>query len=112
MRRSMTLWRSTARSTVPLQAPQFKSRASCLIPQGMRINNEQATLKNVGSQPISLASWRLRGLKGKMWSLDELGTLQSGEQKGIKDKIQPMAMNNGGDTIDLVDPTGKLIQSV
>lgn len=81
-------------------------------PAGDENQNEQATLKNLGSQPVSLASWKLRDLKGKTWSLDELGTLQPGQQKVITRKGQPMAMNNGGDTIDLIDPTGKLIQSV
>lgn len=41
-----------------------------------------------------------------------MGTLQPGEEKVIKRNGQAMAMNNGGDTIDLIDPMGNVVQSV
>jgi len=56
--------------------------------------------------------WKLRDRAGQVWTLDLLGTLQPGEEKVIKRNGQAMAMNNGGDTIDLIDPMGNVVQSV
>jgi hypothetical protein len=76
------------------------------------MQNEEATLKNTGGQPVSLTGWRLRDLSGRTWSLDPLGTLQPGQERTIRRNGQPMAMNNNGDTIDLLDPSGAVIQTV
>ncbi|GEM_PF-1218563 len=81
-------------------------------PPGNENQNEQATIKNIGASPVNLANWKLRDLAGKTWSLDSAGTLAAGQEKVVKRLGQPMAMNNGGDTIDLVNPTNAVVQSV
>jgi hypothetical protein len=81
-------------------------------PEGDENQNEEATIKNVGGQPVNLQGWKLRDLAGKTWSLNELGTIEPGAEKTIRRKGQPMAMNNGGDTIDLLDPLGAVVQTV
>ena len=44
--------------------------------------------------------------------LDSLGTMAAGEEKAIQRDGQPMAMNNTGDTIDLLDADGQVVDSV
>jgi len=47
-----------------------------------------------------------------VWSLDSLGTPAAGTERMIQRLGQPKAMNNGGDTIDLIDPNGTVVQTV
>jgi hypothetical protein len=44
--------------------------------------------------------------------LDSLGTMAAGEEKAIQRGGQPMAMNNTGGTIDLLDADGQVVDSV
>jgi len=81
-------------------------------PEGDEDLNEEAVIKNLGLQPVNLTGWKLRDLAGKTWSLNELGSLDRGQEKTIKRKGQSMALNNRGDTIALVDPFGQIIHSV
>lgn len=66
----------------------------------------------MGGRPVSPVGWRLRDLAGKTWSLDTLGTLQPGEEKTIRRQGQAMALNNQGDTIDVLDAAGTVVQTV
>lgn len=91
---------------------QIKITSLLPNPPGDENQNEEATIRNFGTQPIILVGWKLRDNTGKTWSLDVLDTLQPGQEKTIKRKGQPMAMNNNGDTIDLVNPTGEVVQTV
>lgn len=81
-------------------------------PPGDESINEAVTLKNLGTTPASLAGWKLQDLAKKAWVLDSVGTIGPGESKTIQRRGQPMALNNGGDTIDLVDPQGVIVQTV
>ncbi|MCB2181234.1 MAG: lamin tail domain-containing protein [Desulfobulbaceae bacterium] len=81
-------------------------------PDGDENQNEKASLKNTGSTAINMAGWKLRDLVGTHWALDSLGTVNPGQEVTILRHGQSMAMNNGGDTIDLVAPNGRVIQSV
>ena len=94
------------------QAVQIRITALLPNPPGDENQNEQVTLKNFSDHSVSVVGWKLRDLAGKAWSLDDMGTLQPGEEKLIKRMGQPMALNNKGDTVDLVDPTGRIIQTV
>jgi exonuclease III len=94
--------------------PAINIRVISLLPNppGSDNLNEEATIKNLGSQSVSLAGWKLRDLTGSTWSLSNLGTLAPGQQKTIKRNNQPMALNNGGDTIELVDPSNAVKQTI
>jgi exonuclease III len=81
-------------------------------PSGNENGNEEATVRNTSGQAASLAGWKLSDLAGQTWSLDALGTLQAGQAKTIRRGGQRMAMNNGGDTIGLLNDTGTVVQSV
>lgn len=101
-----------AGSPAPAQMVKIRMVALLPNPQGNENQNEEITVKNFGTQSASLNSWSARDLSGKAWLLDELGTIAPGEEKTIKRNGQPMSLNNSGDTVDLVDPAGKVVQSV
>lgn len=85
-------------------------------PVGDDQTDEEATLRNFGGQAVSLAAWKLRDLVGRSWSLDQLGVLeaagQPGDQKTIRRNGQPMGLNNAGDTVELVDAKGSVVDKV
>jgi len=81
-------------------------------PPGNDSLHEEVTLKNFSTDPISLIDWTLRDLAGRTWFLDELGTIQPQEEKTIRRNGQHMALNNTGDSVDLIDPTGAVIDRV
>ncbi|TKJ34600.1 MAG: hypothetical protein CEE38_17145 [Planctomycetes bacterium B3_Pla] len=81
-------------------------------PPGKDIDKETATIRNVSQQAINLNGWKLRDLSGKTWSLSSLGMIQPGAEKTITRHGQPMSLNNDGDTIDLIDPDGDVVDSV
>ncbi|MFQ5950121.1 MAG: lamin tail domain-containing protein, partial [Nitrospiria bacterium] len=81
-------------------------------PSGNDNQNEEATIGNAGTQDVDLSGWKLRDLVGRTWSLDSHGTLHAGDEKAIRRNGQAMALNNNGDTIDLINPDGDVVQSV
>lgn len=95
-------------------APAGRVRITRLLPNpfGDETKNETATLKNLSPGPVDLTGWKLRDLAGKTWKLDGLGTLAAGAEATIERDGQEMALNNGGDTVDLIDPAGAIVQTV
>lgn len=81
-------------------------------PEGNENLNEEASFKNTGSVAVDLTGYKLRDLVRTTWSLDSLGTLNPGQEKTIKRGGQGMAMNNRGDTIELLDEQGNVVGSV
>ena len=81
-------------------------------PAGDERLNEQVTLENSSSAPVSLAGWRLRDLAGKIWALDSGGSLAAGQRVTILRNGQPLALNNGSETVELLDPAGVPVQTV
>jgi endonuclease/exonuclease/phosphatase family metal-dependent hydrolase len=73
---------------------------------------EEITIKNIGSASVSVEGWRIRDLVGQSWTLDSLGTLQPNGEKTIRRNGQPMALNNNGDTVDLLNPLAQIVQTV
>lgn len=99
-----------AQPSTGTQAAQVRIVALLPNPEGDEGQYEEVTLKNLGSQSISLGGWKLRDLAGR--TLDGLGTLQPGQEKTMKRNGQPMTLNDGGDTVDLIDPNGSVMQTV
>jgi len=79
-------------------------------PPGDEDLHEEATLRNDSAAAVELAGYKLRDLAGGTWSLS--GTIAPGESKSFKRDGQAMAMGNRGDTIDLVNPAGEVIDSI
>lgn len=81
-------------------------------PPGDDRQHETATLRNFGAAAVDLTGWRLRDLFGGMWSLDPIGTLAPGAQATVVRLGQRMSLNNDGDTVELIDASGVVVQRV
>jgi len=75
-------------------------------PTGDDTRDEEVTLRNVSTAPVSLLGWVLRDASGRVWSLSGLGTLAPGQSGTARRNGMPMSLNNGGDEIVLVDAAG------
>lgn len=95
-------------------ASPIKVRISSLLPnpEGNENLNEEISIMNYGTQSVDLKNWTVRNLSNKTWVLDELGMINPGEEKTIKRNGQGMSLNNNGDTIEFIDPSGKVVQIV
>jgi hypothetical protein len=80
-------------------------------PEGDEDQNEKATITNIGSQPVDTTGWTLRDRAQRTRTLDSLGTIAPGVSKSIQRLGQPMAMNNRGDTIELVNTQGGVVHT-
>ncbi|MGF1482248.1 MAG: lamin tail domain-containing protein [Cyanophyceae cyanobacterium] len=81
-------------------------------PEGDESLREAATLVNNSQEAVNLAGWQLRDRTGLTWQLDLLGTLQPGEQRQLLREGQDMALNNDGDTVELISPQGEVVDTV
>jgi len=81
-------------------------------PSGNENINERAEIINQGSQTVDLTGWKLKDKVGTTWSLDSIGTLGANQYSSIKREGQSMALNNSGDTIQLIDPFGNVVDTV
>ena len=69
---------------------------------------EEVTVRNEGPGTVDLKEWYLRDLALRRWPLADLGTLAAGSSGTTLRRGLPLNLNNGGDTIVLVDPTGQV----
>jgi hypothetical protein len=65
------------------------------------------TIRNDGPGAIDFAEWYLTDAALRRWPLSGLGTLRAGESATTLRRGLPLNLNNGGDTISLVDPAGR-----
>jgi len=74
---------------------------------------ESVTLRNYGPQPVPLAGWKLTDSNGTAsWELTQAdGVAQSGGTITVVRNGRPMYLNNGGDTIVLINPSGDQVDS-
>jgi len=79
-------------------------------PTGNESQDEAVTVRNTGSGPVSLEGWRVRDVANRTWML--FGTLDPGDEQTFTRNGQPMALNNGGDTVELLDPANNVVDSV
>jgi hypothetical protein len=79
-------------------------------PTGNESQDEVVTVRNDGTATVSLAGWRLRDAANRTWML--FGTLDPGDEQRFTRNGQPMALNNGGDTVELLDPANTVVDSV
>ena len=73
---------------------------------------EAVTIRNGGSAPVNLTNWLLRDLAGSVWPLSGQGILGAGQETTIRRSGMPMSLDNDGDTVELLDPTGKLADAL
>jgi hypothetical protein len=77
-------------------------------PLGPDEQDEEVRLKNMGTQPVALVGWKIGDSSGTaFWELKATdGTVQPGATVLVKRQGRPMSLNNSGDTIVLVNPSG------
>jgi beta-lactamase superfamily II metal-dependent hydrolase len=73
---------------------------------------EAVTIRNGGSTPVNLANWLLRDLAGGVWRLNGQGPLGAGQETTIRRSGMAMSLDNDGDTVELLDPTGQLVDAM
>ena len=78
-------------------------------PSGIESQTESATLRNTGTHDVVLEDWLLRDAHGH-WRLS--GTLEAGDEVTVLRSGQNISLNNLGDHIQLIDPTGTIVESV
>jgi endonuclease/exonuclease/phosphatase family metal-dependent hydrolase len=93
---------------------QSMARISELLPNpsGDETQNEQVTLVNKGTASVDFQGWKLRDLAHTTWSLNPAGSLAAGASVVVRRNGQQMALNNGGDTIELLNDQGTAVQTV
>jgi hypothetical protein len=73
---------------------------------------EAVTIRNGGSTPIDLTNWLLRDLAGSVWSLAGQGVLAPGQEATVRRGGMAMSLDNDGDTVELLDSTGRLVDAM
>lgn len=98
----------------PVTSTDSKVKITALLPNpvGDESQLESVTIQNVSDEIVDLTGWRLRDKANTNWSLDSLGSLNPGQEREILRLGQAMALNNGGDTIQLVNADGVVVDEV
>jgi len=73
---------------------------------------EAVTIRNPGSTPVSLATWLLRDLDGRVWLLPAHGLVAPGQSMTIRREGMAMSLENDGDTVELLDPAGRVVDAL
>ena len=79
-------------------------------PPGSDTTYEKATFKNHGSNTVNLSGWSARDAAGNTWSLS--GLVASGATITIQRNGMSMSLNNSGDTVELLDTDGNVVDVV
>ena len=72
---------------------------------------ETVTLRNAGPA-ADLIDWFLRDASGRVWTLSAVGTLPAGARVTVRRNGMAMSLDNGGDTIRLIDGGGSVRDAV
>ncbi|MFA5010240.1 MAG: lamin tail domain-containing protein [Patescibacteria group bacterium] len=85
-------------------------------------NDEFIELYNATNQPIDLSNWTLKDKSGRKYTINDFAVtiqtadgliVQDGQYVVITQTMSNLALNNtGGETVTLLDPTGKVIATV
>lgn len=73
-------------------------------PQGEDRQLEEVTIHNSSNSTVSLFGWSLLDASGRSWRLT--GSISSGQSLSVIRAGQAMSLNNTGDIIELMSPTG------
>lgn len=95
----------------PSPAPASTLRLTKVLPDpaGQDLHNEKVWLRNDAGVDIDLSGWVLADLAGNLWRLQ--GSLPTGQERAIVRNGEALSLNNGGDSLELRDPTGRVVQT-
>ena len=104
-----TLWGDVGPTPHP---PESQVLIGSLLPNpaGNESLNEAVTIRNDGTTAVSLDGWRVRDAANRTWVL--FGTIQAGDERTFLRDGQAMALNNSGDTVELLDAGGNIVDIV
>jgi hypothetical protein len=94
----------------PPPGPNPRIASALPNPAGTDAGREQVTLRNLGNAAAPLAGWKLRDRGMNVFNLT--GTLAAGAASTITLPSGAMPLNNSGDSIALLDPTGAVRHQV
>lgn len=80
-------------------------------PEGNERLHEAIELLNLGADPVSLEGWVIKDLANSQWELDSLGELEGGGSKIQTRDTMNMGLNNDGDTVRLIAPDGRVVDT-
>ena len=72
---------------------------------------ETVTLHSNEPSAVPMGGWVLRDASGRVWALTSLGSIAAGTSATIQRSGMPMSLNNGADTIELLDGSGQVVDS-
>jgi len=81
-------------------------------PRGSDEQCERIRLRNSGREAVDLRGWRVRDASSATWALDVLGSLAPGRSTVLWREGRGMSLNNTGDTVELIDDQGRVLQKV
>ena len=104
--------RNTDGGAVPPTVAQLILVSAIPNPTGDDRANEQVTVRNVGSDPVPLAGWKILDDRNTFWALTaQDGIVDPGQTVTIIRGGRPMSLNNTGDTVRLVNPAGQTVDA-
>jgi hypothetical protein len=106
--------RTTPASGLPPQ-PSGGLRIVAALPNplGDDVASEEVHVRNTGASPVPLDGWRVKNGQGQQeWRLTaQDGVVQPGETLIVIRRGRSMSLRNTGDTIVLVSPTGRTVDT-
>ena len=79
-------------------------------PAGNERQNEKITLHNSSNQAVTLSGWKVKDIANNVWNINT--TINPNSSKEIIRNGQEMSLNNSGDTIELIDGNGLVVQKI
>jgi beta-lactamase superfamily II metal-dependent hydrolase len=70
---------------------------------------EEVELRSNAGSTVDLVGWFLRDASGRVWTLSSLDQVAAGASVTIKRAGMAMSLDNGGDTIELLDSLGAVV---
>lgn len=79
-------------------------------PAGDEEQNERITLHNSFNEVVTISGWTVKDITNNIWTINT--TINPNSSTEILRNEQKMSLNNQGDTIELIDEHGDIVQSV
>jgi hypothetical protein len=100
--------RTTGAPVLPPPPGGLRIAAAIPNPVSDDAQDEEVRIENTSGLAVPLAGWRIGDSAGtNFWTLEvQDGTVQPGATVIIRRRGRPMSLNNTGDSIVLVNPTG------
>lgn len=79
-------------------------------PSGEDFGKESVVVKGTGTGVVRVAGWKLQDASGRSYVLD--GEVGGGQERSVTVTSGGFSLNNGGDTVKILDLAGKIVHEV